>query len=153
VNYIKVVLLVVIGACKTGPSQAAIYAAGAEQEVVSAEQAWVSSTVRKDADAFASLMHDNWIGYVEGRLIEKSEWTNSIRKQTERLDSVQVSNRKVRFPARDVAVVTGSFVTRSRIRPGFKEHVTTGTYVNNWVRTGAGWQLVSGAFKTILSSR
>src|SRR5688572_20277942 len=106
-RYVKhCMVLVLLGACKTGPSQAAVYSASAEQEVLSAEQAWVDATVRKDTDTFASLMDDSWVGFVEGRLVEKSEWRNSIRAHTTRRDSVQTSNVKVRFPTRDIAVVS-----------------------------------------------
>ena len=145
-------LLLIVAGCMIGPSQAAIYTADAEQEVLSAERAWVNTTIRKDADAFASFMHDSWVGLSEGRLIQKAEWTNSIRAQQTRRDSVQLSNLKVRFPARDVAVVTGSFVTRSRTGTGPREHVTAGTYMNTWARIGERWQIVSSGFTTILKS-
>jgi ketosteroid isomerase-like protein len=145
-------VLVLLGACRTGPSQAAIYTAGAEQEVLSAEQAWVDATVRKDADTFASLMHDNWVGFVGGRVVEKSEWKNSIRAQTARRDSVQTSNVKVRFPTRDVAIVSADFVTRSRTGTGPRVQVTMGYYTNTWTLVGSRWQLVSSAFSTLLKS-
>lgn len=146
------VLVALLASCKTGPSPAAIQSVSAEQEVLSSEHAWVNSTTRKDADTFASFMHDSWIGLTEGRLVTKAEWTNSIRAHTNRRDSVQLSNLKVRFPARDVAVVTGSFMTSSRIGTATREHVTLGTYMNTWHRIGARWQLVSSGFTTILKS-
>src|SRR3990170_2846619 len=93
-----------LAGCRIGPPQSAIYAAGAEQEVLGAEQAWMDATVRKDADAFASFMHDSLVGFEEGRLISKEEWAKSIRAHTARRDSVQASNVKVLFPTRDVAV-------------------------------------------------
>jgi len=144
----RCIVLVLLGACKTGPSQAAIYSAGAEAEVLSAEQAWVDATVRKDADTFASLMHDNWVGFVEGGVVEKSEWRNSMRAQTVRRDSVQTSNVKVRFPTRDVAVVTADFVTRSRTGAGPRVQLTMGHYTNTWKLIGSRWQLVSSGFST-----
>ena len=149
---LSLVLLAGLASCArpiASPSEAL---PGSEQEVLRAEHAWVNSTIRKDADAFASFMHDGWVGLSEGRLIQKAEWTNSIRAQTVRRDSVQLSNLKVRFPSRDVAVVTGSFVTRSRTGTGPREFVTAGTYMNNWVRIGGRWQIVSSAFATILKS-
>jgi ketosteroid isomerase-like protein len=148
-RYVKhCMVLVLLGACKTGPSQAAVYSASAEQEVLSAEQAWVDATVRKDADTFASLMDDSWVGFVEGRLVEKSEWRNSIRAHTARRDSVQTSNVKVRFPTRDIAVVSADFVTRSRTGTGPRVQVTMGHYMNTWKRIGERWQLVSSGFST-----
>ena len=146
-------LIVVIVACTRAiPTSSGAPERGAEQEVLRAEHAWVSSTNQKDADAFAGYLHDSWVGISEGRLITKAEWTNSIRTHTLRRDSVQLSNLKIRFPARDVAVVTGSFVTRSRTGTGPREFVTMGTYVNTWVRIGGRWLIVSSGFATILKS-
>ena len=152
-KYVNVcVALLLLGACRIGPPQSAIYTAGAEQEVLSAEQAWMDASVRKDADAFASFMHDTWVGFEEGRLIEKAEWKKSIRAHTARRDSVQASNVKIRFPTRDVAVVTAGFVTRSRTGTGPRVQVTTGQYMNTWALIGGKWQLVSSGFSTILKS-
>ena len=148
----SLVLLACMASCAPSVRSPSVAPPGSEQEVLRAEHAWVNSTTRKDADAFASFMHDGWVGLAEGRLITKAEWTNSIRAQTVRRDSVQLSNLKVRFPARDVAVVTGSFVTRSRTGTGPREFVTMGTYMNNWVRIGGRWQLVASGFATILKS-
>lgn len=146
-------VIIVVAACAGSvPAPSAAPERGAEQEVLRAEHAWVNSTIRKDADAFASYMHDSWVGISEGRLITRAEWTNSIRTHTLRRDSVQLSDLRVRFPSRDVAVVTGSFVTRSRTGTGSRVFVTTGTYMNTWVRIGGRWLIVSSGFATILKS-
>lgn len=149
---LSLVLLTGLASCAPSVRSPSVPLPGSEQEVLRAEHAWVNSTIRKDADAFASFMHDGWVGLTEGRLIQKAEWTNSIRAQTARRDSVQLSNLKVRFPAHDFAVVTGSFVTRSRTGTGSREFVTIGTYMNNWARIGGRWQIVSSGFMTMLKS-
>ena len=146
-----VTLLVVLASCQSPRPQSAVYSANPkDDDVLNAEHAWVKATMRQDANEFASFMDDAWVGLVDGKLITKAQWTNEIRAGTSRRDSVQLSNLRVRFPSRDVAVVTGGFVNRAMT--GTREQITAGTYVNTWTRIDGRWKLVSSGYSTMLKS-
>jgi hypothetical protein len=114
------------------------------------EREWINATARQDADAFASYLDDKWVGLTDGRLLEKAAWVNSIRAAKKQEESVELANLKVRFSHPEVAVVTGDFIHRSKL--GTRDKITTGKYIDTWVRIGGRWQLVSSGFATILKS-
>jgi hypothetical protein len=143
-------MLVVLAACQPAPRPSAIYSAGAEQEVLQAEHGWINATARQDADAFAGYLDDTWVGLTEGRVLEKAAWVNAMRGARKQNESVELSNLKVRFPRPDVAVVTGTFMNRTRA--GTTQRINVGSYLDTWVRIGGRWQLVSSGFAITLKS-
>ena len=117
----------------------------AEQEVLKAEDAWIAATLVHDADAFASHMHDTWVGLkTDGTWSLNEPWTRAIRAGTSRYEMVELSNRQVRFPRADVAVVTGDF--RQRGRSGTRDNSHVGRYIETWVRIDGRWQAVANGF-------
>ena len=145
------VLLLVVVSCQSPRPQSAIHSANPkDDELLNAEHAWVNATMRQNANEFARFLDDSWVGLVDGNLITKAQWTNEIRAGTSRRDSVQLSNLRVRFPSRDVGVVTGGFVNRAKT--GTREQITAGTYVNTWARIDGKWKIVSSGYSTILKS-
>ena len=143
-------LVVLFTACRTGIPPSPTHSASAEQEVLRAEHAWASASARNDPDAFASHFDDKWIGLTDGRLLEKTPWVNSLRGPGKQDERVELNNLKVRFSHPEVAVVSGDFVSRTRI--GTRDRITTGKYINTWARIGGRWQLVSSGFATLLKS-
>ena len=141
--------LVLVAACRTAmPS--GTYSPNAEQEVLRAEREWINATARQDADVFASYLDDKWVGMTEGRLLEKAAWVNALRTARRQADSVELSNLKVRFPKPDVAVVTGTFLNRTKA--GTTQRINVGNYLDTWVRIGGRWQLVASGFAITLKS-
>lgn len=133
-----------LAACRTaGPGSSSPRTA--EQEVLAAERDWVNVTLKQDADAFASFLHDEWVGLSDdGTWIEKAPWTRSIRTRTTHYDAVKISNLVVRFPRPDVSVVTGDFMQKGV--SGARDNSMVGRYVDTWARIGGRWQLVSSGF-------
>ena len=143
-------LLVILVACRTGIAPSVTHSANAEQEVLRAEHGWISATARQDADTFADYLDDKWVGLTEGRVLEKAAWVNAMRAARKQNESVELSNLKVRFPRPDVAVVTGTFMYKTR--PGTTQRINVGNYLDTWVRIGDRWKLVSSGFAITLKS-
>lgn len=142
---------VILAACQPAhPRPSAIYSAGAEQEVLEAEQGWISAMARQDAEAFASYLDDNWVGLTEGRVLEKAAWVNAMRTARKQNESVELSNLKVRFPRPDIAVVTGTFINRTQA--GTTQRINVENYLDTWVRIDGGWKLVSSGFAITMKS-
>jgi ketosteroid isomerase-like protein len=117
----------------------------AEREVLEAEDEWIAATLKHDADAFASYMHDTWVGLKpDGNWSLKAPWTQAVRAGTSRYETVELSNRQVRFPRPDVAVITGDFTQKGKA--GTKDNSYVGRYVETWVRIDGRWQAVANGF-------
>ena len=133
--------LLAVAACNTVPR----YTGNGEQEVLNAEHEWVAVTLKQDADAFASFLDDDWVGLSHtGNWIEKASWTSRIRSKYTHYEAVELYNLKVRFPRRDVAVVTGDFMQKGM--SGTRDNSAVGRYINTWVRIDDKWQVVSSGF-------
>ena len=116
-----------------------------EQEVLAAEHGWADATLKGDADLFASYMSDQWIGLTHrGAYSEKAPWTSNIRAGTTHYDALEISNLRVRFPQRNVAVVTGDFTEKGRSASG--DIRVEGRYIDTWARADGRWQVVSSGF-------
>ena len=143
-------LLVLVGGCRTAMPPAATYSANAEAEVLKAEREWANAMAGQLADVFAGYLDDGWVGFDDGKVLDKVSWANAIRAEKKETKTLQLANLKVRFPRPDVAVVTAGY--RHTAPFGTKEKIDVGLYINTWVRKAGRWQLVSSAFTTLLKS-
>ena len=116
-----------------------------EHDIVEAEHEWVRVTLKGDADAFASYLADGYVALSSsGRFMDKASWTQRIRAGTTHYDAVELKDLRVRFPARDIAVVTGAF-SQTGIAEG-TDNSHSGVYINTWVRIGGRWRAVASGF-------
>ena len=116
-----------------------------EQEVLTAEHEWVRVTLAGDADAFASFLADTYVELnPRGQFVDKATWTERIRSGRAHYESVDLHDLHVRFPTRDVAVVTGAY-SQKAVSEG-RDNSSSGVYVNTWVWMDGRWQAVSSGF-------
>ena len=116
-----------------------------EHDILEAEHEWVRVTLQGDADAFASFLADDYVALnSSGRFMDKASWTQRIRAGTTHYDAVELKDLRVRFPARDIAVVTGAFSQTGVAEGADNSH--SGVYINTWARIGGRWRVVSSGF-------
>ena len=116
-----------------------------ERDILAAEHEWVRVTLKGDADAFSSFLADGYVALnSSGRFMDGASWAQRIRAGTTHYDAVELRDLRVRFPTRDIAVVTGAF-SQTGVAEG-TDNSHSGVYINTWARIGDRWRVVSSGF-------
>jgi len=108
------------------------------------EHKWIQVAIDGDADAFESMVADNYVGlYPNGALGRKQNWVNNIRSGRNKYEYVKLSNLKVYLNG-NTAVVTGKYDEKAFIAGN--ERVSKGSYMSTWAKVNGSWKVVASAF-------
>ena len=112
--------------------------------IISLEHRWVQVAMAGDADAFADMMADNYVGlYPDGRLGRKASWVSSIRSGKAKYEYVRLTDLQVYLNG-STAVVTGRYDEKA-FSAG-KERLSKGSYMSTWAKINGQWKIVANAF-------
>ena len=135
-NYI-VILGLIFGFCVNAQESDSL-------KIIELEHKWVQVAIDQDADAFASMMLDDYKGlYSSGRFGSKEPWVKALRKTNTIYNHVRIYDLNV-YIYENTAIVTGKYEEKA-VRKGV-ESDDTGSYMNTWARIDGKWLLGSSAF-------
>ena len=132
-----IVLLTAVTAACSGPGRLEL-----ESELRARQRAWLDAYQRDDAALMGDIVADEFtIVYPDGRLVDKSETLGWLDPTRERLagSGQWTEGTNVRLYGKDVAVLSGVFVSRRSDREPEKRS----RYTDTWVRRDGRWQVVA----------
>ncbi len=113
-------------------------------KIIELEHKWVQVALDHDADAFASMMLDDYKGlYSSGRFGSKDPWVKAIRASKTIYNYVKIYDLGV-YIYENTAIVTGKYKEQA-VRNGVESN-DSGSYMNTWAKIDGKWLLASSAF-------
>jgi len=121
--------------------QPAIWAAGAEQEVLAALDAWKQATIHKDIALLSKVLHSD-LTYTHSRGLEQTKADNlkAVAAPNSRTLSIDLSHTTVRVFGDTAIVKTDADVTSGSSAAPTTSHLIL---LHVFVKTPEGWQMIA----------
>jgi len=114
-----------------------------EAEVTKASQEYTEMIRRRDAAAIERVLSEEYVLTTEnGQVRNKAQELERVKNSPYKLESLEMSEQKVRIYGNNIAVETGKVNYKGADKDG-KSHAGIERYTTVWIRRDGRWQIVA----------
>jgi ketosteroid isomerase-like protein len=114
-----------------------------EAEVRKASDEYTEMIRRRDAASIERVLSEEFVLTTEaGQIRNKAQELEDVKSNPNKLESLTMSEQKIRIYSGNIAVETGKFHYKGADKDG-KSHTGVGRYTTTWIRRDGRWQIVS----------